>query len=87
MHERNELDSYFWPANSLDLNPIETLWDRMKDYIKEKYPEIHRSYPKLRAAVAEAWNAITDEDIRELVKSMPARCKAVIEAKGWHTKY
>ena len=34
----------FWPVLSPDLNPIETLWDKIKDYIDAKYPEIHRSY-------------------------------------------
>jgi len=77
----------FWPANSPDLNPIEKLWDKIKDYIEDKYPEIHRSYPKLRAAVIEAWEAIAHEEIIELIQSMPARCKAVIDAEGWHTKY
>ncbi|VDB88702.1 Bgt-50962, partial [Blumeria graminis f. sp. tritici] len=24
----------FWPANSPDLNPIEAVWNKMKDYIK-----------------------------------------------------
>jgi hypothetical protein len=33
-------------------------------------PDIHRSYPRLREAVAEAWNAITEEEIRNLVRSM-----------------
>ena len=33
----------FWPANSPDLNPIETIWDQIKDYIQEHYPDVHRS--------------------------------------------
>ena len=77
----------FWPAKSPDLNLIETLWDKMKVWMQEKYPGIHRSYPKLKAVVIEAWNSITYGLIEELIQSMPARCKAVIEARGWHTQY
>jgi hypothetical protein len=77
----------FWPAKSPDLNPIESLWDLINDYIQEKYPQVHRSYPKLKEAVLEAWNSITYEQIRDLIISMPARRRAVIEAEGWHTRY
>jgi Transposase. len=77
----------FWPALSPDLNPIETLWNRIKDIIEEKDPEIHRSYPRLRKAIIEAWNSITDEEIRDLIRTMHDRCQAVIDADGWHTKY
>jgi hypothetical protein len=69
------------------LNPIETLWDMMKDYIQEKYPEIHTKYTQLREAVWEAWNSISEEDIKDLIKTMPARCQAVIDADGWHINY
>lgn len=86
MREYN-LIPIFWPANSPDLNPIETLWDKIKDYIQEKYPDIYRSYLRLKAAVCEAWNSIIEEDIRDLIKSMHNRCQAVIDAEGWHTKY
>jgi ketohexokinase/beta-glucosidase len=34
----------FWPAFSLDLNPIETVWNWMKDYIEAKYPEEDCTY-------------------------------------------
>jgi transposase len=31
----------FWPILSPNLNLIKTLWNRIKDIIKEKDPEIH----------------------------------------------
>jgi transposase len=76
-----------WPPFSLDLNPIETIWNDMKNYIQEHYPKVHSSYKRLRAAVQEAWESITHERIKELVHSMRARCQAVIDVDGWHTKY
>jgi transposase len=76
-----------WPPYSPDLNPIEELWDDMKDYIQEHYPQVHRSYKRLRQAVQEAWDSITHERIKELVHSMRARCFAVIRARGWYTEY
>ena len=77
----------FWPSNSPDLNPIETLWNDMKNWIQEHYPEIHRSYRRLRATVEQAWEAIPHERIIELIESMPARCQAVIDAHGGEIKY
>lgn len=85
--EKWGLRPIFWPANSPDLNPIETVWDWIKDYVQEKYPEVHRSYPRLREAVIEAWNSITNKQIRELIETMHDRCQAVIDARGGHTKY
>jgi transposase len=73
-----------WPSCSPDLSPIETIWDDMKDYIQEHYPQVHSSYKRLRAAIQEAWESITRERIRELVHSMRERCQAVIDAEGGH---
>ena len=60
----------------------------MKDYIEDKYGlEEKPSYDKLRLYVKEAWEAIPEDFLKELLASMPARCKAVIEANGMHIKY
>jgi hypothetical protein len=85
--EAAEIRVIEWPALSPDLNPIETLWDDMKDYIQNHYPKVHNSYKRLREAVQEAWDSIPHERVIELVRSMRERCQAVIAAKGWHTKY
>jgi len=76
-----------WPAYSPDLNPIETVRNKMKDYIMRKYPDYHTSYEKLRSAVQEAWDAIGAEELLALGRETPERCQAVIDAEGRHTKY
>jgi hypothetical protein len=58
----------------------------MKDYLQMYFPE-KMSYKALRAAILEAWDAMSDSFLIELVNSMEARCKAVRDAQGMYTKY
>jgi ketohexokinase/beta-glucosidase len=78
-----------WPAYSPDLNPIETLWKYMKEYLQRKYGDCKfKSYPEQRARVQEAWDeVVTPGLLIELIKSMPRRMQAVINAEGRFTKY
>jgi hypothetical protein len=46
----------------------------MKDYIDKHYPEIYRSYSKLRQIVNKAWKAILDEKVKDLIKDIKKRC-------------
>jgi transposase len=76
-----------WPSYSPDLNPIETVWNWMKDWIQECYDDDLRSYDALRAAINAAWEAVEEDFLLQLLEAMPARCQAVIEANGLHTRY
>lgn len=74
-----------WPGNSPDLNPIENLWARLKRLVAVKRPS---NRAQLIEAIISCWfHVITNDELKSLVHSMPRRCKAVIDAKGYATKY
>jgi len=86
--ERRGIQLIFWPAFSPDLNPIETVWDIMKNWIQDHYPGYDTmSYQMIRGAVIEAWEAVGWQELKDLLLSMPARCEAVIAANGMYTKF
>jgi len=62
--QERSIEVIFWPAFSLDLNPLERVWHIMKNYLQDNFPE-HMSYDRLREAVKEAWS-------RVLWESMPS---------------
>lgn len=86
MADRGVIPVFHCPF-SPDLSPIEALWNRMKDILGALHPEVHRNSPRLRAAVLEAWNSITDAEVRVLVRTMHQRCEDVIHAHGLYTKW
>ena len=45
------------------------------------------AYDELARVIVEAWEAIPQDYIDGLIKSMDNRVNAVLAAKGWHTKY
>jgi hypothetical protein len=75
-----------WPPFSPDLNLIEMVWNWMKNYLQANFPE-YMTLLELRIALREAWEAIPPNFLQDLLKSMPERCRAVIEAGGGHTKF
>jgi len=81
-HSIRRLD---WPSRSPDLNPIEHLWDLMKRRISKR-GHID-SLKSLEEAIVEEWNAIPESIINSLIDSMQRRVRAVITAKGSHTRY
>ena len=73
-----------WPAQSPDLNPIENLWSILDYQLRERKVT---NKQELFACLQEGWNQISNEMLASLVDSMPRRCQAVIDAKGFATKY
>jgi transposase len=56
--EERGIHPIFWPAFSPDLNPIGAVWNKMKNYIENCYPDLpagkQRTYDQLRQIVQEA---------------------------------
>jgi len=73
-----------FPPYSPDLNPIENLWAAMAREVEKHACD---SMEALQDVLADEWDKVDAQLMRKLAESMPARCAAVIEAKGWHTKY
>jgi uncharacterized protein with HEPN domain len=60
----------------------------MKDVLEELNPHVHRNYRRLRAAVIQAWDSVTDTEIRDIIHTMvPQCCKEVIATHGAYTKW
>ncbi len=59
-HDVGVLD---WPANSLDLKPIENLWDIFKRKMRNKRP---KNADELKATVKETWASIQPQQCHKL---------------------
>lgn len=73
------------PANSPDLNPIENIWHELKEHVRRLGPVTTQD--GLKAAIRQAWEIISVEDINKYIYQMPECVAAVLEAKGDHTPF
>lgn len=73
-----------WPSQSPDLNIIESLWEELERALKGKRAKnAAEKFEQLK----KSWSEIPQATIDKLIDSMPRRCQAVIDAKGFATKY
>jgi hypothetical protein len=73
-----------WPARSPDLNPIEHVWDILGRRIQH---HACQSLNQLFDVLKEEWDSIPQEDLDNLILSMPRRVGMVISKQGGHTRY
>ena len=75
-----------WPGNSPDLNPIEGLWNDMKNEVN-KIAITNKEQLIDRLQTVWHGNERISNLARQYIDSMPRRVQAVIKARGGHTKY
>ena len=81
----NSIEVLHWPGNSPDCNPIENLWNTLKNEVAKMQPS---SLLNMQECIKIAWSTkITQDYCQKLVHSMPRRLAAVIQNKGFHTGY
>ena len=73
-----------WPAQSLDLNPIENLWEDVDRSINR---DRCSNLDLLWEQVQKAWYATPVEVCKKLVNSMDRRCADVLRNNGFPSKY
>ncbi|KAG0923479.1 hypothetical protein G6F30_013865 [Rhizopus arrhizus] len=78
--------TFNWPSQSPDLNPIEHIWHYLKLKLSA-YDTRAKGVHELWDHVEKEWSTFTAEDCRRYIDSMPDRCRAVVAAKGGHTRY
>jgi hypothetical protein len=82
--EENKVPILTWPAQSAGLNPIENLWSILDRVCSNR---VVNNEQQLFNCLNEAWKCIPVGLLTKLVDRMPARCQAVIDSKGYPTKY
>ncbi|GFS69314.1 transposable element Tcb2 transposase [Trichonephila clavipes] len=80
--EDHGLERMEWPARSLDLNPIEHLWDYLGREVAALNPP-PRSLHELKQGLLCVWSSLPIPVSDNLINSMGNRCRQCIQVRGW----
>ena len=77
--KRKKIDRLSWPSNSPDLNPIENVWNYLKNKVAKYHPS---NLIQLKSTIRKVWYNLPEEMARNLVLSITNRLKQVIKARS-----
>ena len=83
----NKIPTLQWPARSPDLNPIENLWGIVARGVYENGQRQFNNTNNLKKAILDAWTAISNDKLKDLINSMTKWCMDVLENKGGRVNY
>jgi hypothetical protein len=79
LKEANWIDSFVHPPQSPDLNPIEGIWNILKQRMRQRRWD---TLDQLKQILQDKWSKITMQEVRARILEMPERCKRLIESGG-----
>jgi len=79
LRDEANIQSFFHPAQSPDLSPIEACWNIVKQRIRKRWWNNDEEY---KALIQEEWDKITMKEIRARISEMPGRCRRVRKSGG-----
>ena len=84
---RYNIESLIHSANSPDLNPIEAIWNILKQSVRHY---TWSNLDELRGILQLEWTLVTQEEIQARIEEMPWRCElltrnggAIIKSEHW----
>ena len=80
------LDTFQWSAMSLDVNPIEHVWDFIGLKVNQRNPHC-QNIAKLTNAILEEWRCFPQEGLRRLVRGMNKRVWELWRKRGGYSRY
>lgn len=82
----NGMKKLDWPPSSPDMNIIEHAWAILDHQLRKRNP-LPTNLNQLWQFLAEEWEALDINEIRNLYRSVPRRIEALYKAKGSYTRY
>ena len=79
LKESNSVDTLSPPPQSPDLNPMEGIWNILKQRVRRR---VWKSLKELKEVLQDEWSKITILEIRARISEMPRRCKSLVETGG-----